>query len=165
MGDRTCGSSGNRGWYACSGVTVSVPRWIDYLPDGTLSTNAAFSLRSVPGRAGGVCRRPRRSVDDRPGASAPRTLADKRLRSTAWRGRDTRIAGRPAHCARPLARLFTTKNTNTRKLCWRLSFNQQIAHVGAQYVICVAKRGADESQGSVVPKYFSCISCISWFLR
>ena len=36
MGDRTCGSSGNpRMLNLPAGVTVSIPRWIDCLPDGT----------------------------------------------------------------------------------------------------------------------------------
>jgi C-terminal processing protease CtpA/Prc len=36
MGDRTCGSSGNpRLLELPVGVTVSLPRWIDYLPDET----------------------------------------------------------------------------------------------------------------------------------
>ncbi|SPE60775.1 putative Calcium/calmodulin-dependent protein kinase [Verrucomicrobia bacterium] len=36
MGDHTCGSSGNpRMVQLPLGITVSVPRWIDYLPDGT----------------------------------------------------------------------------------------------------------------------------------
>jgi hypothetical protein len=36
MGDRTCGSSGNPKIVKLPlDMTVSVPRWIDYLPDGT----------------------------------------------------------------------------------------------------------------------------------
>ena len=36
MGDHTCGSSGNPKMLRLhGGLTVSVPRWIDYLPDGT----------------------------------------------------------------------------------------------------------------------------------
>ncbi len=43
MGDHTCGSSGNPEIISLPlGMTVSVPRWIDYLPDGTLLDERGF---------------------------------------------------------------------------------------------------------------------------
>jgi Peptidase family S41/Tricorn protease C1 domain len=44
MGDHTCGSSGNpRMVELPMDITVSVPRWIDYLPDGTALDERGFS--------------------------------------------------------------------------------------------------------------------------
>jgi C-terminal processing protease CtpA/Prc len=43
MGDRTCGSSGNPKTIGLPlEMTVSVPRWIDYLPDGTAIDEKGF---------------------------------------------------------------------------------------------------------------------------
>jgi C-terminal processing protease CtpA/Prc len=43
MGERTCGSSGNpRIVHLPLDMTVSVPRWIDYLPDGTPLDDRGF---------------------------------------------------------------------------------------------------------------------------
>jgi hypothetical protein len=44
MGDHTCGSSGNPEIISLPmEMTVSVPRWIDYLPDGTLLDERGFA--------------------------------------------------------------------------------------------------------------------------
>jgi hypothetical protein len=46
MGDRTCGSSGNPKMISLPlGMTVSVPQWIDYLPDGTPLDERGFQPR------------------------------------------------------------------------------------------------------------------------
>jgi hypothetical protein len=51
MGDHTCGSSGNpRIVKLPLDMTVSVPRWIDYLPDGTLLDERGFQPQ-VPFKA------------------------------------------------------------------------------------------------------------------
>jgi hypothetical protein len=43
MGDHTCGSSGNPEIIELPmGMTVSVPKWIDYLPDGTVLDEHGF---------------------------------------------------------------------------------------------------------------------------
>jgi C-terminal processing protease CtpA/Prc len=43
MGDHTCGSSGNpRMLDLPMGITVSIPRWIDYLPDQTVLDERGF---------------------------------------------------------------------------------------------------------------------------
>jgi hypothetical protein len=48
MGDHTCGSSGNpRILQLPLNLTVSVPRWIDYLPDGTALDEGGFQPRVV----------------------------------------------------------------------------------------------------------------------
>ncbi|HLH54075.1 MAG TPA: S41 family peptidase [Verrucomicrobiae bacterium] len=48
MGDHTCGSSGNpKIIYLPLDITVSVPRWIDYLPDGTPLDERGFQPQLV----------------------------------------------------------------------------------------------------------------------
>jgi hypothetical protein len=48
MGDHTCGSSGNPEIiHLPLGMTVSVPRWIDYLPDGTPLDERGFQPQIV----------------------------------------------------------------------------------------------------------------------
>jgi hypothetical protein len=43
MGDHTCGSSGNPEFiHLPLDMTAGVPRWIDYLPDGTLLDERGF---------------------------------------------------------------------------------------------------------------------------
>ncbi len=60
MGDHTCGSSGNpRMVQLPLDITVSVPRWIDYLPDGTPIDERGFQpkvfFKAGPGAFDGDC--------------------------------------------------------------------------------------------------------------
>lgn len=47
MGDHTCGSSGNPRELTIGALTVRIPRWIDYLPDGTLLDEKGFQPKTV----------------------------------------------------------------------------------------------------------------------
>jgi hypothetical protein len=58
MGDHTCGSSGNPQMLnPLPGLTVSMPRWIDHLPDGTILDEHGFqpqvSFSPTPGAFSG----------------------------------------------------------------------------------------------------------------